>query len=39
MENWTLFAPEDLVEVIDQLRAMAAKLNLKISEDDFGEEE
>ncbi len=29
----------DLVEVIDQLRAMAAKLNLKISEDDFGEEE
>jgi sugar-specific transcriptional regulator TrmB len=39
MENWELFAPEDLDEVIEKLREMASKLNLKISGDDFGEEE
>jgi len=39
MESWDLFAPEDLDEVIELLQDMAAKLNLKISEDDFGEDE
>jgi hypothetical protein len=39
MESWDLFAPEDLDEVIEQLRDMASKLNLKISEEDFGEVE
>ena len=39
IENWDLFAPEELDEVIEQLREMASKLNLKISEDDFGEED
>jgi hypothetical protein len=38
-ESWDLFAQEDLDEVIELLQDMASKLNLKISEDDFGEEE
>ncbi len=38
-ESWDLFAPEDLDEVIELLRGMASKLNLKISEEDFVEVE
>ena len=39
MNDWDLFAPEELDEIIEQLRDMASKLNLKISEDEFEEEE
>lgn len=40
MNDWELFAPEDLEEIIEQLRTMAGKLNLKITElEDFVAEE
>ncbi len=39
MNDWDLFAPEDLNEVIERLHGMASKLNLKISEDEFEEKE
>jgi hypothetical protein len=32
MNDWELFAPEDLEEIIEQLRLMAGKLNIKITE-------
>jgi hypothetical protein len=38
IDNWELFAPEDLEEIIDQLRDMASKLSIKMAEDDFEEE-
>jgi hypothetical protein len=34
IENWELFAPEDLEEIIDNLREMVAKLNVKITQAD-----
>ncbi len=40
MENWDLFAPEELEEIIEQLRDMAAKLNVKMTQvDEFDTEE
>ena len=40
INDWELFAPEDLEEIIEQLRTMAGKLNLKITElEDFVAEE
>jgi hypothetical protein len=39
MNDWDLFAPEDLDEIIEQHHAMAAKLNLKISEEEFDQED
>lgn len=38
IDNWELFAPEDLEEIIEQLRDMASKLSIKMAEDDFEEE-
>lgn len=38
IDNWELFAPEDLEEIIEQLRDMASKLSIKMTEDDFEEE-
>jgi len=38
VDNWELFAPEDLEEIIEQLRDMASKLSIKMAEEDFGEE-
>jgi len=32
MNDWELFAPEDLEEIIDFLRTMAGKLHIKITE-------
>ena len=32
MNDWELFAPEDLEEIIDYLRSMADKLHIKITE-------
>ena len=40
MENWDLFAPEELEEIIEQLRDMAAKLNVKMTQvNEFDTEE
>ena len=39
MNDWALFAPEDLDEIVEQLHTMAAKLNLKISEKEFDEQD
>lgn len=39
MENWDLFAPEELEEIIEQLRDMAAKLNVKMTQVDGFETE
>ncbi len=40
MENWDLFAPEELEEITEQLRDMAAKLNVKMTQvDEFDTEE
>ncbi len=34
MENWDLFSPEELDEIIEQLREMAGKLNVKMTQVD-----
>ena len=39
MNDWDLFAPEVLDEIVEQLHTMAAKLNLKISEKEFDEQD
>ena len=34
VEEWELFPPEEIEEIVDQLREMASKLSIKISEVD-----
>lgn len=34
LNDWDLFDPEEIEEIIEQLRDMAAKLNMKISQMD-----
>ncbi len=38
IDNWELFPPEELEEIVDQLREMASKLQIKMAEDEFGED-
>ncbi len=38
VENWELFPPEELEEIVEQLREMASKLHIKMAEDEFGED-
>ena len=40
VEKWELFPPEEIEEIVEKLRDMASKLNIKISEvDDIETEE
>ena len=37
--DWELFAPEDLQEIIDRLKIMASKLNIRISQSEESDSE
>jgi len=40
LDNWEFFAPEDLEEIIENLREIASKLNLQVTRmEDFDIEE
>ena len=38
IENWELFPPEELEEILDQLHDMASKLHIKMTEDELEED-